>query len=70
MNGLQGARAARGVTANERTLQGLWETMPNDLDEQARYNLAIDFTNVLKKHQEVSYIKVGITKKRFHISTC
>ena len=51
MSGLRAVKAAHGVTANERTLQGPWETMPNDLDEQARYNTAIDFIKVLKKRQ-------------------
>jgi hypothetical protein len=43
--------------------------MPNDLDEQARYNTAIDFINVLDKCTDESYIKEGITKKHLNIST-
>ena len=70
MSGLQGARAVRGAAAKERQVQQLWDNTPNDLDEQAKYNLAIDFINLLKKRTDESYLKVDMTKGRFHISTC
>ena len=70
MSGLQGVRAARGAAAMERKVQQLWDNIPNDLEEQAKYNLAIDFINVLKKGTEESYLKVGMEKGRFYISTC
>ena len=70
MSGLQGVRAVRGAAAKERQVQQLWDNTPNDLDEQAKYNLAIDFINLLKKRTDESYLKVDMTKGRFHISTC
>ena len=69
MSGLQGVRAVRGAEAKERQVQQLWDNTPNGLEE-AKYNLAMDFINVLKKRTEESYLKVGMTKGRFHISTC
>ena len=70
MSGLQGVRAVRGAPAMKRQVQQLWDNTPNDLEEQAKYNLAMDFINVLKKGTEESYLKVGMKKGRFHISTC
>ena len=67
MSGLQGVRAVRGAAAKERQVQQLWDNTPNDLDEQAKYNLAIDFINLLKKRTDESYLKVDMTKGRFHI---
>ena len=67
MSGLQAVRAVRGAAAKEREVQKLWDKTPNDLDEQAKYNLAIDFINLLKKRTDESYRKVDMTKRRFHI---
>jgi len=67
MSGLQGVRAVRGAEAKERQVQQLWDNTPNGLEEQAKYNLAMDFINVLKKRTEESYLKVGMKKGRFHI---
>ena len=62
MSGLQGVRAVRGAAAKERQVQQLWDNTPNDLDEQAKYNLAIDFINLLKKRTDESYLEVDTTK--------
>ena len=70
MSGLKGVRAVRGAAVKVRQVQQLWDNTPNDLDEQAKYNLAIDFINLLEKRTDESYLKVGMSKRRFHISMC
>ena len=70
MSGLQGVRAARGAAAKLSQVKKLWENTPDGLEEQAKYNLAIDFITVLEKGTEESYLKVDMTKARLHSSTC
>ena len=70
MSGLQGARAARGAAAKLSQVQELWDNTPDGLEEQAKYNLAIDFITVLEKGTEESYLKVDMKKGRLHSSTC
>ena len=57
----------RSRQAKQRIVGELWDDTPNDLDEQARYNLATDFINVLNERTEGSYLKEDMKKGIFHI---
>ena len=50
-------RAARGRAANIDALETAYTDGPGDREEQAKYDLAVDFVNVLRKAPGVAYTR-------------
>ena len=50
-------RAARGRAANIDALETAYTDGPGDREEQAKYDLAVDFVNVLGEAPGVAYTR-------------
>ena len=59
-------RAARGRAAKIDALETAYTGGPGDREEQAKYDLAVDFVNVLKKTSAEAYTAAGLSKHRFY----
>ena len=53
-------RAARGRVAKIDALETAYTGGPGDREEQAKYDLAVDFVNVLGKTSAESYTAAGL----------
>ena len=53
-------RAARGRAAKIDALETAYTDGPGDREEQAKYDLAVDFVNVLGKTSAESYTAAGL----------
>jgi hypothetical protein len=53
-------RAARGRAANIDALETAYTDGPGDREEQAKYDLAVDFVNVLGKTSAEAYTAAGL----------
>ena len=59
-------RDARGRAAKIDALETAYTGGPGDREEQAKYDLAVDFVNVLKKTSAEAYTAAGLSKHRFY----
>ena len=59
-------KVARGRAA-KIALETAYTDGPGDRDEQAKYDLALDFADVLRKTSAQAYTAAELSKRRFYI---
>ena len=60
-------KVARGRAAKIEALETAYTDGPGDRDEQAKYDLALDFADVLRKTSAQAYTAAELSKRRFYI---
>ena len=59
-------KVARGREAKIEALETAYTDGPGDRDEQAKYDLAVEFINELRKTSAQAYTAAELSKRRFY----